>query len=104
MFGSLKHLLCLYLVSLQVLHNLHMPLVKCKYHTLVSVLDLAEALQYLNYDIGDVLVVLEGKAYNLLCAHHIKLVDAPLAHLALQIVCERLLSLRAIFITMLLAD
>ena len=93
MLSGFEHLLSLNLVTLQVLHDLQVPLIQRQHHALVPILNLAETFQYLNYDVGDVFVILQGQADDLFGAHHVKLINAALAHLTLQIVSHGLLSL-----------
>ena len=45
MLSSLKYLLSFYLVSLQVLQGLYVPLIQGQDHVLISILDLAEAFE-----------------------------------------------------------
>ena len=68
-----------------------MFLIEVEDHALVACLDLAQALKDGDYNVGYVLIFFESKPDNFLCAHHVKLINTALAHLALQVVLKALL-------------
>ena len=100
--SSLKYLLGLYLVSLQVLQGLYVPLIQGQDHVLISILDLAEAFEDLNDYVRDVFIVLQGQSDNFFSADHIELVHTTLAHLSFQVVVVDLLSFGDFFLRALL--